>query len=282
VTPSDFETALRQFLDDNSRESMKVELIVIPEMMGTADGIRAVAERIRGDFIYISSDTISQFSLIDLVNLHRSSISDMTLLFSVPTNKEFLKDDVDQEYVGITQDGRVLYKTPTLELDEGITISKSLLFQSSSPFALRNDLMDIGIYIFSYWILEYIQKNMKISSIKSDLVPYVINRQFQKKEYLYEKFPSLQFRKRSLNYLENWLIQQNKPGLERQAGLETISDHERNQKEIDESDCLRCFGLIYGLPNTGNDSTLSTAATATNSFILSRVNTIPTFLALNK
>jgi NDP-sugar pyrophosphorylase family protein len=272
---------------------MKVELIIAAEMSGTADGLRAVAERIRGDFIYISADIISQFGLIDLVNLHRSSVSDMTILFSVPTNKESIKDDVDQEYIGITKEGRVLLKSSTLELeDEGITLSKALLFKASSPLSVRNDLMDVGVYIFSYWILEFIKSTKRISSIKSDLLPYLIHRQFQSQEYLYEKFPSLQFRKRPLNYLENWLIQNNNSSTSSEhhwnnnqipAGnsYQTISDYEKNYLKLSNNDCLRCFGLIYG--NSSNNTNDTTAGSNTApSFMLSRVHTIPTYLTLNK
>ena len=37
---------------------------------------------------------------------------------------------------------------------------------------LRSDLGDMGVYAMSHWVLEYVQENKRISSIKADLVRY--------------------------------------------------------------------------------------------------------------
>ena len=73
------------------------------------------------------------------------------MLFAVPSGKDIKKDEVDQEYIAITGNGRVLMKTPTLEVDEALNISKALIHRTDSLF-LRNDLQDMGIYIISYWV----------------------------------------------------------------------------------------------------------------------------------
>lgn len=73
------------------------------------------------------------------------------MLFAVPSGKDLKKDEVDQEYIAITGNGRVLMKTPTLEVDEALSISKALIHRTDSLF-LRNDLQDMGIYIMSYWV----------------------------------------------------------------------------------------------------------------------------------
>jgi GTP:adenosylcobinamide-phosphate guanylyltransferase len=300
VTTEEFSTSLKQYCEEYPRDgdNMKVELISLPEIIGTADGLRAVADRIRGDFIVLSCDVISQFSLIDLCNLHRLSSSDMTIMLTVPTNKEYLKDDVDQEYIGITSEGRIIFKKPTLELDEGITISKALIHRiprassssgSTSSFSLRNDLMDVGIYLFSHWIIEFIRSNRRISSIKSDLLPYLINRQFQSKEYLYSKIPALEFRKRPLSFLEKWQLSQDSTSsssLTKDFFSSSISDYQPDSSSsptISQSsenyDYLRCFGIIYSQPTTNQEATSSLTVPP---LILCRVNTIPTYLSLNK
>jgi NDP-sugar pyrophosphorylase family protein len=65
-----------------------VELVWVDHMNGSADGLRAVYDRIRGDFICMGSDMLSQYSLKDLSDLHRSRASDVTmLLVSAPTEE---------------------------------------------------------------------------------------------------------------------------------------------------------------------------------------------------
>jgi hypothetical protein len=85
------------------------------------------------------------------------------------------KDEVDEEFVGICDDGRVLLKMPTLEVDETIALTKPLLHHAHT-LSLRQDLVDVGIYVMSHWVLEFLAKNSKITSIRTDLLPYLINR----------------------------------------------------------------------------------------------------------
>jgi NDP-sugar pyrophosphorylase family protein len=50
--------------------------------MGTADALRAVADHIRGDFICLSSDIISQFHYSDLIHVHRGHAADVTMVLT--------------------------------------------------------------------------------------------------------------------------------------------------------------------------------------------------------
>ena len=88
--PAEYETQLNACIDDYRRDhtenevisSMSIELVYVEEMMGSADGLRAVRERIRGDFIVLASDVITQFPLGDLTNLHKLSTSDLSLMLT--------------------------------------------------------------------------------------------------------------------------------------------------------------------------------------------------------
>jgi hypothetical protein len=47
-------------------------------------------------------------------------------------------------------------KTPVLEVEEGLKILKPLLHRCSSSLTLRNDLQDMGVYVMSRWILDFL------------------------------------------------------------------------------------------------------------------------------
>jgi NDP-sugar pyrophosphorylase family protein len=279
VSPEDYEAELNHFLHDYVRGSMSIELVVAQNMMGSADALRAVSDRIRGDFFCLGADFISQVSLADMVNLHRLSVSDVTMLFSVPS-KDSIKDDLDQEYVALSDEGRVLLKVPTLEIDEMINLSKYLLNKTSS-FNLRNDLFDMGIYLMSHWIIEFVCSNHKFSSVRSDLIPFLVQRQFQPKEYLYEAMPPIEHRKRPLASIESWIV----AGNLRQSsniGYQTILD----ARDEDNNDILRCFALVYepflASNNASTDVKAAANATAPTPFLLTRLTNIPTYLNMNK
>lgn len=204
VAPKEYEVKLSHFLGEYVRASMSIDLVVVEEMSGSADGLRAVSDRIRGDFFCLGSDFVSQYCLGELTNMHRLCSSDLTMMLTVASG-EVKKDEVDEEYIGICDDGRVMMKLPTLEIDETIELSKPLLHHAPT-LSLRKDIVDLGIYLMSFWVLEFLAENSKISSIRTDLVPYLVNRQFQTTEYLLELIPALEHRNRPLKAIEPWIM----------------------------------------------------------------------------
>ena len=78
VAHKEFELQLTNFMKEyrlTLNITVNIDLVFLDEMIGSADGLRAVGERIRGDFISVSSDFISQFSLGDLAHMHRVNTS---------------------------------------------------------------------------------------------------------------------------------------------------------------------------------------------------------------
>ena len=79
-------------------------------MVGSADGLRAVSDRITGDFILYSTDLLTDFNFGHLTALHRLRTSDVTMLLSTSpledvdkkgsAGKRMKIDEEDQEYIG--------------------------------------------------------------------------------------------------------------------------------------------------------------------------------------
>ena len=218
---------------------MGIEIIPVPDMLGSADALRAVADRIRGDFIVVNSDLISQINLGVLINTHRLKTSDVTMMLSSVSIEETMEmnkkvkggsssgsgggktasaavkptkiEEEDQEYIGICEDGRVMIKTPALEIDDEshLTFSKPLIQKScgsGGKLRFRCDLIDTGVYCMSFWILEFLSSSKFISTIRTDLLPYLVQRQHQSTEYLLQHLPGLEHRRRGLQVLEPWLV----------------------------------------------------------------------------
>lgn len=95
MTPREFYSQLSQellsYLED---DNVLIEIIQVNELFGTADAVRAVHDRIRGDFIVYNSDTLSQIHLIELVQTHRLQSSDVTMLLAVAPLEESEKKGV--------------------------------------------------------------------------------------------------------------------------------------------------------------------------------------------
>eukprot|EP00981_Chlorochromonas_danica_P005946 scaffold1243_cov173-Ochromonas_danica.AAC.7 len=275
VIPAEYESHFSKFLRDYLRDRMTVDLVLVEEMMGSADGLRAVADRIRGDFFCLAADVISQYSLSELTTLHRLTASDMTMLLTPSkesNNSKDQEDDIGLEYIALCDDGRVLMKTSALELDGSVILSKALLHRSSSStLRLRKDLLDMGVYLLSHWLLEYVVQNKHISSLRNDLLPYIINRQFQDRDYLLSHFPPLEHRKRPLSALEPWLVSAKPRALNIFEANSQATRSSEGERDGAEEDLLRCFSLVY---EAGSEPS--------SPIIANRLTTIASYLALNK
>lgn len=291
---------------------MNIDLVTVEDMYGSADCLRAVRERIRGDFFCLHSDFISQYCLGELASLHRLSTSDLAMMLTV-AGSDVKKDEVDEEFIGICNDGRILLKMPALEVDETIELVKPLL-HNAHTLSLRQDLVDLGIYVMSHWVLEFLADNSRISSIRTDLLPYLINRQHQPASRLLDLIPALEHRHRPLKAIEPWILgshsicMENKgesvlqalesepntpadahsPAPAARAGIAEADADDSGSKirthastaatsAGSKEDLLRCFALVYEPPPR-----VEVAGTATNVTVLGRVVNIATYLNANK
>jgi len=186
-------------------------MIIIDDKLynGSADYLRAVSDRIHGDFICLHTDFISQYTLGELASMHKLNCSDITMLLTI-SSKDLKLDESDEEIIGICDDGRIVLKLLKLEVAETLTIHKALLHHAPT-LSLRQDLIDIGIYFISYWIIKFLLDNIKMTSIKRDLIPYLMQRQFLSSNHIMKMIPSIkQYRyNRSLYGIESWIINNN-------------------------------------------------------------------------
>jgi hypothetical protein len=281
VCPRDYEAQLSRFLADYVRTKMSIDLVISEDMSGSADGLRAVSDRIRGDFFCVGSDFISQCTLGEMANLHRINSSDLTMMLATTAN-DVKRDEVDQEFIAINNSGRIFMKTPLLGIDENLEIPKEVVARTND-LSLRSDLVDLGIYVMSRWVMEYLNENTRISNVRTELVPYMIQRQFQPASYLLKNMPALAHRTRPLKKLESWLASQvdlahhsktlmygdpqvselcdalSQSGFDeratvRETGSGSPLNHSSgNATELSEysDDMLRCFGLVYEVCPSG-------------------------------
>lgn len=128
--------------------------------------------------------------------------------------------------MAFNDDDRVVLKLPMVDVetdaenDNCVEIHKALL-RHAGNLAMRTDLMDMGVYVFSYWVLEHLRESeniTKFTSIQADLIPFLIKRQYQPSETILEEIPAIRNRQRSLASLEPWLIANNSAPIDRADG----------------------------------------------------------------
>jgi translation initiation factor eIF-2B subunit gamma len=195
------EQAIRDFLANFIDEGMHVELVVVEEGMGSADALRQVRNLITSDFLVVSGDLITDAIIHYLADYHRVNDSAVTMLLhktkqdvkgkvakkggkekeSEKENSPFMaKDDSDKYYVALLKkENRLLYfrSTADIEYEASMVLPKYLL-RNCGHLNIQNDLKDAQCCIFSHWILDLLVKKPNISSIQGELIPFLVDKQF--------------------------------------------------------------------------------------------------------
>ena len=217
VSPEDYKTQIASSLADYSSDVMKVELVAVigDDFQGTADCLRFISKRIRGDFIFLSSDVICQFNIGDLINYHRTNAADVTIgmigcRIDEPEKKGGPKkiqvEEDEQEFTCLSSTGRLLMKASVAEVEKVLAVHKSFLYKSDGKLKLRTDLVDSGLYVFSRWIIDLLLENPTLTSVRTELIPYLLQRQFQSREFLQEQIPGIKPNKfRAAKGIDKWL-----------------------------------------------------------------------------
>ncbi|MEW5317384.1 MAG: hypothetical protein WDW38_008684 [Sanguina aurantia] len=152
--------------------SMQCEVVCVPEEFGTADALRAVADRLTSPtFIVLSGDLLTDLPVNALVTSHQLNSALATVLL-VPRKTSPTTE---------TKPGRAPKNVDYIGLDAS---SQQLLFYTSSPEALRDlkiplhvvrkhgsvalssNLVDAHLYVFD-------------SSVRQDMLPYLTQQQFK-------------------------------------------------------------------------------------------------------
>ena len=315
-SPKDYCTALSSFLRTyEQRAAISIEIVAVGEgsMSGTGDSLRVLADRIHAnDLLVLSTDFVSQLPLSSLLNLHREKAADATVLFAPPPLEETEKgskvtlrhakiDGEDQEFIALSSEGRLLLKRPAYEVEDVFSLHKHLLHTSASPLTLRTDLMDVGCYVLSKWILNTLRASStspsssvasKFSSLRTDVLPYLVDRQNQSEAYLREHLPALFFQRKPLQELSQWLNVSSlsssfsslhpetrgsplPPRISRLSSFSSQATAAEESKPADgngtSADSLRCFAFV-----------LSDKESSSELNICRRITSLHAYMALNK
>ncbi|KAJ3220053.1 hypothetical protein HK099_004464 [Clydaea vesicula] len=185
-----------------SSRQTKIELICLDEAEGSADSLRHIKDKIKFDFIVLSSDLIIDIPAHTVLDTFRALRSTVTVLFSESSKAERSegrgnKDEDTSDYVGINhKKARLLYMAPKVDVDDDTFLSLHMALIKKFPVInFHTHLRDAHLYIFNRWVMDLIYSKKHISSLKADLLPLLIECQYNKN--LYEREGIDQFQPQS-------------------------------------------------------------------------------------
>lgn len=169
---------------------MKLDVFCIQEDgdMGTADALRHIQQKIKADILVVSCDLITDVALHEVVDLFRAHNATLAMLMSkaheftetVPGQKGKKKTAEQRDFVGVDQTGkRLLFMANEADLEDGLSIRKSIM-RKHPRMHIKTGLVDAHLYCLKKAVVDFLTENKSISSIRGELVPYLVRKQFSK------------------------------------------------------------------------------------------------------
>ncbi|KAG9463404.1 hypothetical protein GDO78_021815 [Eleutherodactylus coqui] len=173
---------------------LRVEVVCLPEdkaaEMGTADSLRHIYSRIKSDVLVLSCDLITEVALHEVVDLFRAHDATLAMLMKkapepaehVPGQKGKQKAVEERDFIGVDDSGsRLLLLANEEDLDDGLNLKKCL-FQRFPRVHMKMGMLDAHLYCLRKYVLDYLADNSSFSSVRRELVPYLVSKQFSQKD----------------------------------------------------------------------------------------------------
>jgi len=158
--------------------SLKIKVHVIPEKLGTAEAVVHAKELITGDFVVVSGDLILDPTYLrNMIDVHRTRDASLVMLVKKkPDMSEYL------DYIGLEDIAeesnlkKLIVYSPSSEVSTVLQVQRSSLVKHPN-ITVYNKLLDAHFYIFGHWVLEVMTNLPDPKSIKSSLIPKLIELQ---------------------------------------------------------------------------------------------------------
>lgn len=157
---------------------------------GTADALRSIGEKIKSDVLLISCDVLTDVDFYPVFNMFRTNDASVLSLFIsgakgdgstpvvVPGPKT--KHKQERDLVGINPaNDRLLFLASTSDFEDTMTLPAHLI-RSHGKIVIHSGLIDAHVYLVKKWVVDYLGKSDRFSTIKGELLPFIIKKQMSR------------------------------------------------------------------------------------------------------
>ncbi|CAB11281.2 translation initiation factor eIF2B gamma subunit [Schizosaccharomyces pombe] len=157
---------------------------ILDDSKSSADALRAVSHLIKNDFVCLSCDSIVGLPPIYGLDKFRLDNPSALAVYSPVLKYEHITSqskEIDaKQLIGIEEKtSRLLYAKSSADVGSDFTFRMSLLWKHPRV-TLNTNLSDAHIFVFKHWVIDLIREKESISSIRGDLIPYLVKCQYQK------------------------------------------------------------------------------------------------------
>ncbi|XP_013410892.1 translation initiation factor eIF-2B subunit gamma isoform X2 [Lingula anatina] len=275
IVPAYFKAEIERALQ-MCEVKLNLDFVEVPddEDWGTCDSLRHIKDKITTDLLIISCDLIVDFPLNALADVHRTYDATVTTLMSVapetfteltaPGTKS--KRKMEHDFVGLDEKGnRLLFLGSDADFEETVTFKKSLL-KRHPCINIRTKLLDGHLYLMKKWVLDYLAEQSSLTTLKGELVPYLVRKQFSQAAKVPEKdLPNANASVISVATVKDiygFAVEDNMAGITREYS--SWNDHSGDMEGCYHGNKIRCYTHIL------------------NEGFLLRANTVATYCEANR
>ncbi|GAB4846437.1 hypothetical protein Ancab_025442 [Ancistrocladus abbreviatus] len=173
-------------------DRLHIEVATVPEDVGTAGALRAIAPHLTAsDILVVSGDLVCDVPPGAVAAVHRRHDAVVTaMLCSAPVSgpsesgssggKDKVKKPSRCDVLGLDPTKQfLLHVAAGTEVEKDVRIQKSIL-RAVGQMEIRADLMDAHLYAFkSAVLLEVLDQKENFQSLKQDVLPYLVRTQLR-------------------------------------------------------------------------------------------------------
>uniref|UniRef100_A0A336MTR2 Translation initiation factor eIF2B subunit gamma n=1 Tax=Culicoides sonorensis TaxID=179676 RepID=A0A336MTR2_CULSO len=150
---------------------------------GTADTLRLIGDKIKSDLFVVSCDLVTNVSLYPLINKFRQHDATLVALLMkgcdddaiVPGQKSKEKPERDLILTNLNTN-RLIFSASLSDFEEQVSLPGHL-FRGNGKVQIDSRLLDAHVYIIKRWVLEFLQESKGFSTMKGELLPYIVKKQ---------------------------------------------------------------------------------------------------------
>ena len=145
--------AIQDYFKDGSAHGVTISCYEEAIPLGTVGGVKAIEEKLTGDFLVIYGDVMFDIDIKRLLDFHRSHTSDCTLVLH-PNDHPYDSDLVE------------------IDAQSRITTFHS---KPHDPQRYYRNLVNAGVYVFSKRVFPFLEKDKK-ADFGKDIFPVLVNK----------------------------------------------------------------------------------------------------------
>lgn len=207
-------------------DRLHVEVAAVPEDVGTAGALRAVAGHLTADdILVVSGDLVCDVPPGAVAATHRRQEATVTALLCTPPaagpseggssagGKDKIKRPGLCNIIGLDSSRQfLLFVDSGGQAEKELRIQRSIL-SAAGQMEIRSDLVDAHLYAFRRTILQdVLDRRPEIRSIQHDLVPYLVRSQLRYELSPNSEVQTEETKNKSPTFLKNGSRQQQFPG----------------------------------------------------------------------